>query len=342
MSEQKKQNILFRLFKLVIWIAIIGWILFYNQYWDFSEKPIILKKEKITVKSWETFRWLSQKFTDNSINKYYLRTYLYFNTPKKSLQAGEYTIAKNATIEDILTEVTTSIKSIEVKVTFLEGWNIFDIDEYLTHKELIKEWEFINYARTSVGSLKWQYPFLENALTLEWFLYPDSYRLFKDKFSPEYLAKKMLDNFETKVYEKILEDKSGKEIMEIVNLASILEKEEKSNKEKPTVAGILKKRYKANWMIWADITVCYPHDLTAEECKMVVSKYIKEKNEYNTRTKVWLPKTPIGNPQFSSIDAVVHSKDSPYWFYLHNTNSWEIYYWKDNAEHESNKKYLYR
>jgi cell division protein YceG involved in septum cleavage len=46
-------------------------------------------------------------------------------------------------------------------------------------------------------------------------------------------------------------------------------------------------------MIGADITVCYPYRLTGNECKLVVSKYIKDKNEYNTRTMRGLPKTPI-------------------------------------------------
>jgi len=152
----------------------------------------------------------------------------------------------------------------------------------------------------------------------------------------------MLDNFETKVYDKILSSKSSTEVLEIVNLASILEKEEKSDSEKPTVAWILQKRYKDNWMIGADITVCYPHDLTAEACKMELSSHIDEVNEYNTRTKTGLPKTPIGNPQFSSIEAMVNPNKTDNWFYLHNTNTGKIYYAKTNAGHEANKQYLYR
>jgi cell division protein YceG involved in septum cleavage len=63
------------------------------------------------------------------------------------------------------------------------------------------------------------------------------------------LVIKQLNNFEEKVYNKILSDKNPNEIYEIVNLGSIVEKEEKSDKEKPTVAGILKKRFENNWNI---------------------------------------------------------------------------------------------
>ena len=93
-------------------------------------------------------------------------------------------------------------------------------------------------------------------------------------------------------------------------------------------------------MIWADITVCYPHELTANECKLVVSKYINEKSEYNTRTMKWLPKTPIWNPSFETINATLNSKKTNYWFYLHNTSNWKIYYAETNQEHENNKQYM--
>jgi len=350
MSDTKKTNIFFRLFKLIIWIAIIGWVVFWNKYSTFTNTP--LSKEKpttVTIQKWDYYSTLNNKFLDEDWNEIldplYLKIYLKLNPPSvPNLQAGSYKITKGTTLSTLFEQLEKPIQSEEVTVTFLEWWNIFDIDEYLTNRELIEEWAFMKYARTNwIEEQRGRYPFLEKAITLEWFLYPDSYRLFVNQFSPEYLASKMLDNFETKVYEKILEWKSNEEILEIVNIASILEKEEKNDAEKPTVAWILKKRYEDNWMIWADITVCYPHDLTAEECKLVVTEYINEVNEYNTRTKTGLPKTPIGNPQFSSVEAVVNPKDTPHWFYLHNTNTGKIYYAKTNAEHEYNKaNYLYR
>jgi len=56
---------------------------------------------------------------------------------------------------------------------------------------------------------------------------------------------KQLETFEIKVYEKILKNLDTKTITDLVNLASIVEKEERNNNEKPTVAGILKKRLNA-------------------------------------------------------------------------------------------------
>jgi cell division protein YceG involved in septum cleavage len=60
---------------------------------------------------------------------------------------------------------------------------------------------------------------------------------------------KQLDTFEIKVYDKILKNYNIETINDVVNLASIVEKEEKNPKEKPIVAGILKKRLNSSWQI---------------------------------------------------------------------------------------------
>jgi UPF0755 protein len=120
-------------------------------------------------------------------------------------------------------------------------------------------------------------------------------------------------------------------------LASIVEKEEKSTKEKATVAWVLKKRLKENWFIWADATVCYPYELTFDECTPnFIWTHIQDKNDYNTRNKLWLPKTPICNPSADSIEAVYNAKNTPYYYYLHDEN-WQIHYATTNEEHIANK-----
>jgi cell division protein YceG involved in septum cleavage len=97
----------------------------------------------------------------------------------------------------------------------------------------------------------------------------------------------MLSNFTLKVIDSgVISDMGSIEILDIINLASIVEKEERNPDEKSTVAGILKKRLDEGWMIGADITVCYPFRLTAEQCKLSVTKYLYEVNDYNTRQKV--------------------------------------------------------
>jgi UPF0755 protein len=218
----------------------------------------------------------------------------------------------------------------DVQVTFLEGWNIYDMDEKLTQMKLIKKGEFIEKVRNNFKNFQQDFDFLASVKTLEGFLYPDTYNINPTSFTLDGVIYNMLKNFQDKVVSQLKTKYSSEKLLEIITLASIVEKEEKNSSEKPTVAGILKKRLKENWMIGADATVCYPHKLTSEECKMVVSKYIAEKNAYNTRTMTGLPMTPIANPDNNTIFATINSKESPYYFYLHGSDG-TIHYAVDNA-----------
>jgi UPF0755 protein len=127
-------------------------------------------------------------------------------------------------------------------------------------------------------------------------------------------------------------------------LASIVEKEANisdSEEEVSIIAWILKKRLDEGWYIWADATVCYTYKIISNECTPnFVLNHIEDKNEYNTRKILWLPKTPISNPSIISIKAVVYPKNSPYYFYLHDSK-WKVHYGRNLEEHNLNKsKYI--
>jgi len=336
-SESKKSFPFFRLFKLIIWIVLILTSIYYFSYLSFKSETITKETKIITIKPGDTFLELNKKY--DKLNSFWYKIYLKNNKPKYELQAWNYKVEKDLKIKDFINSFKNPIIK-EEKITILEWWNIFDIDEYLNNAWLIKKWDYISYVQNKEKIIKLTkfFPFLKWLNTLEGFLYPDTYKIDKINFKINTFVIKQLDIFEQKVYNKLFTN--NLKIEENIIMASILEKEEKSTTNKPVVAGILKKRLKEWWMIWADITVCYPHKLTSQECKMVVSKYINEKSDYNTRTMIWLPKTPIWNPSFDTINATINSRNSPYYFYLHD-RKWWIHYWRNNTEHEYNKsKYL--
>lgn len=327
--------------KIITLISILLISYTFYLYSSFKKDILIEKTTIIDIKSWETIKDLAWKL---DLNYYFLKKYLE-NNKDFELLAWRFEIKQNSKIEDILLNLETPLADKQIDLTFLEWWNIYDIDNFLTNKWHITKWEYIEYVQNpeKIKALKEFYDFFDkNLISLEWFLYPDTYSL-KYPIKVNEVVIKQLDNFENKVYNKLFKETnlSNETIYDVINLASIVEKEEKNPLEKSTVAWILKKRLNSDWMIWADITVCYAHKLTSEECKMVVSKYIHEKSEYNTRTMRWLPKTPIWNPSFETINATLNHKETPYWFYLHNVKTWEIHYWKNNTEHEANKKYMY-
>lgn len=344
-NKNKKKNLVLRLIKIVIRIIIISLVVINYSYSSFKSRSLVREGKMITLDAWDT---LDDLWNILEINKYFLKYYIKNEHSDFALLAWDFKIEENSNIENIIESLKNPIMADEVSITILEWWNIYDIDNYLSNKWYISKKDYINYVTSSekIKKLTEFFPFIDWLKTLEWFLYPDTYKINSNNLKINNLVISQLENFETKVYNKLLINEnwkqkySNKEIEEKINLASIVEKEEKNINEKATVAWILKKRLNEWWMIWADITVCYPHELTWEECKMVVSKYINEISEYNTRTKKWLPKTPIWNPNYETINATINSKESPYYFYLHNSTTWQIYYWKTNAEHEENKKFM--
>lgn len=321
-------------------VIIVFWIFFLN-YNNFKNDNIIKNDININIEPGDYFNTLWNKIEefDNIFYKIYIKN----NPPSFELREWNYVIKSESNIEEALKSLNKPIY-IEKDITILEWWNIFDIDEMLFIKWLINKGDYISYVtnKEKIKELGKFYDFIDKQETLEWFLYPDTYKINLADFAINKLVIKQLDNFEEKVYNKILKGYDTETITDVVNLASIVEKEERNVSEKSTVAWILKKRLNSWWMIWADITVCYPFKLTSEECKMSVTKYLYEVNDYNTRQKTWLPKTPINNPSYESIYATVNDKDTNYWFYLHDTSNWKVYYAETNSEHEYNKSLYIR
>jgi len=327
----------FRVIKLIIWIVIIYSVVFYINYRDFKNQTLIEDKY-ITIENWDTLYWILENLW---YSKKYLKFYLYFNPLSDwyILQKWNYKLEAWSKLKNIIISLKKPINT-DKKLTFLEWWNIYDIDEYLYSTWLINKWDFINYSMNVSKDLKEKYPFLEHSSTLEWFLYPDTYFINPNIFSIEILVKKMLDNFKSKVYDKILTKYTNIEIINIINLASIVEKEanHKDNPEEVAIiAWILNKRLNEWRYLWADATICYPYKLTSKKCTPVfIWNHINDINNYNTRQKLWLPKTPIWNPSFKSINATINYKKTPYYYYLHD-NNWQIHYATTNDEHINNK-----
>lgn len=200
---------------------------------------------------------------------------------------------------------------IEIAVTIPEGFGVREIDERLTDMGLITAGKFTTAA-----------------LQYEGFLFPDTYNVYNSNFKPEDLIKKMQDNFVKKITPEFLAEikKQKRELKEIITMASILEKEVKTEADMPIVAGILWKRLNKNWPLQADATLIYGG-----------SKELKEDNPYNTYKYKGLPPTPIGNPGIATIRAAIFPQESKYWFYLTDREG-QVHYAVSNEEQNKNRR----
>ncbi|MFA6494519.1 MAG: endolytic transglycosylase MltG [Candidatus Paceibacterota bacterium] len=179
--------------------------------------------------------------------------------------------------------------------------------------------------------------FLILAAREEGYLFPDTYFFF-GTVAPEEVIAAMKENFQTRVKDvqlKILS--SGKNMQDVLTMASIIERETVTPESRRIVSGILWKRIKIGMPLQVDATFDYingknTYDLTVDDLNI--------DSKYNTYEYKGLPPGPICNPGLDSIIAAIEPASTPYLYYLSEKDG-TMHYAKDFEEHKSNKfKYM--
>lgn len=236
--------------------------------------------------------------------------------------------------------------STERSVTIIEGWTIEDIADYLEAEGVASRAEFHaevgESAKPASGLPDWDasYPALRArpaGASLEGYLFPDTYRIYADGGAKP-LVRRMLDNFERKLTPELRAEiaKSGRTIHEVVTMASIIEREVRTEEDRAMVSDIFWKRVDAGRGLEADSTVNY---ITGHSKPSVSYEETRIDHPWNTYKYRGLPPGPIGNPSLSAIIAAVRPKANPYWYFLTDPQG-KIYYGRTLEEHNANRKYL--
>lgn len=245
---------------------------------------------------------------------------------EKNLKAGKYIFSGSLSIPGIVGIMARGqSESEDIEVTIPEGFNVFEIGKKLEELKAADGKEF-----------------LSNALELEGYLFPDTYRFKKDPSVLEIIGK-MNENFKNKTKEFALPSTS-----EII-IASILEKEVKSEEDMKIVSGILWKRLQVDMLLQVDATVAYgvcknKGLFFCDVSNVNLVDNIKLDAFYNTYARKGLPPGPISNPGLKAIKASMNPVSSDYWFYLSaRAEDGRTIFSKTSAEHERNRvKYLNR
>lgn len=242
----------------------------------------------------------------------------------EKLQAGTFKLSPSMSTEQILTVLTGG--PVELWVTFLEGWRKEEMAQKLSEELGIDSKEFIKVAK-------------------EGYMFPDTY-LFPHDITAEQVASQMRDNFENRFSDDLrLKIKSkGLSEAEGVILASLVEREGRSDKVRQEVASILLKRLKIGMKLDVDATIQYALGFQEDEnppaggwWKRHIAKIDKEiKSPYNTYTNQGLPPGPICNPGLASLKAVAEANsNTPYLYYYHDSKG-NSHYAKTLDEHLEN------
>lgn len=255
--------------------------------------------------------------------------YLRQNELSNQLKAGRFVLQENYKMPEIV-DALVSGKSTEFAVTLLEGWTAQQIAEQLEAEELSTADDFMKCLK----ECEFDFDFLPDDY-LEGYLYPDTYFVNPASYNDEDFVSRLVSTLKNKLTDEdwAVINTSSRSFEDIMIMASIVEREERNEKERSTVAGILWNRIDSGTGLYADATVLYglgrtSGGLTAED--------LDSDSPYNTRKFRGLPPTPISNPSISSIRAALYPEDTDYWYYLHDSDG-GIHYAKTLNEHNVNK-----
>lgn len=238
-----------------------------------------------------------------------------------NIVAGDYYFTHRQSLFSVADRVTTGDYGlVPVSVTIPEGATVYQIadilSEHLDNRSFDKR-EFVRLAEP-----------------LEGYLFPDTY-----SFQPNTEERKIIDvmkeNFATKVEEMHSEiEQFGRPLGEVIIMASLLEKEARTERSRKIIAGILWKRLDMDMPLQVDAVFPYINGKNTFE---LTHDDLDEESPYNTYRYKGLPIGPIANPGLDSIKAAVNPIETDYLFYLSDMEG-NMHYAENFEQHKYNKR----
>ncbi|MGI4752687.1 MAG: endolytic transglycosylase MltG [Janthinobacterium lividum] len=269
---------------LIIFISILNFGVFYIFVpGNLAQTKTIIIEPKLSINQIVTKLYSNKVIKYPEVFKIIAKIY----SIKNPLKSGEYIFTHNISPLQTL-RVLASGKSVIHKIIVPEGTVV---------QEVVKK---INEETRLVGEIKGIIP--------EGFLMPSTY-FFSYGDQKERIINQMrnlMSNNLDKVMINLSPDSPLKTRLDILTLASIVEKEAGSDAEKPIIAAVFLNRLKKNMKLQADPTTIYA--LTEGKFKLaraLTKKDLLQELPYNTYYIKGLPPGPISCPSLKSLEAVV-------------------------------------
>jgi UPF0755 protein len=276
--------------------------------------PVSLKKNKVlvVVPPGSSCAQIADELSHKGLirSAFSFRLLSRFTGAQSKMKAGTYRFSPSYNEVEILRRLVLG-KSILIKVTIPEGFDLRQISELLNKKGVVSKGAFLAAARKARLHL----PQIHETISgLEGFLFPNTY-FFSPRMTPQEVFKPMTQEFKKQVlplYEKAHPSMS---LRKIIILASLVEKEAKIEKDRPLIAAVYYNRLRKKMPLQCDATIEY---LLPEETRHLTGKDLSIKSLYNTYLHPGFPPGPIANPGLPSIKAALYPAHVPYLYYVAN------------------------
>jgi UPF0755 protein len=260
--------------------------------------------------------------------------YVRVNELDSRMSAGTFILSPAMTLVEIA-EILQHAEASAVTVTIPEGWRVEQIADYLVEADIFAGNptagdDYRRQATTSdlTGLDASRYPFLGErpaGVSLEGYLFPDTYDVPAEGATAADLLSRQLDNFAARVpdlYEAaVAAGDTDLSLYEVLTVASIVEREAVVPEERPAIARVYLNRLAADMRLEADPTVQYAMGYQPEseqwwKTPVFLEEYSSVVSPYNTYLNAGLPPGPIANPGLSSIQAVLQPEEHDYLYFV--------------------------
>lgn len=301
-----------------------------------------------TVRSGEGAKGIGTHLKDAQLirNRFVFELYVWSEGVSADLKAGDYQLSPAMDVATIVRLLKEGIATgNEVAITIPEGWSLRDIGSSLVNDKHLFEAEAWEQAAKTTDSRTIipdkTFSFLSDkpsGATLEGYLFPDTYRVYRNA-KPAEVIQKTLENFSAKVSEDRIAalHAQGKTLFDVLIIASIIEREVRTDSDRRLVADIFWKRLRDGMPLQSDATVNY---LTGKKTTRPTLDDLAIDSPYNTYKYQGLPPGPINNPGLASILAAADPEPNPYYYFL-TTDDGTTVFGRTLEEHNANRaKYL--
>jgi len=225
------------------------------------------------------------------------------------LRAGEYLISPAQAPAEILKRIAAGrVETYEVVLP--EGLTARQIGERLEAAQLVDAAAFEEVVRDKAMAEK----FGVEGDTLEGYLFPETYRLPRG-LAPEEVARILVGQFldAWAVIEPAAREQELSQL-EVVTLASIVEKETGAAAERPLISAVFHNRLRKGMRLETDPTVIY--GIPNFDGNLRRRDLENRDNPYNTYRTSGLPPGPIASPGADALRAAVEPADVDYLYFV--------------------------
>ncbi len=307
--------------------------------WSSQEKTSIT----FTITSGESLPAVAKRLADQNLIQSNSAWALYMTLTgrRASLQPGTFYLDGTMNGRVLATTLTQAAqRQREVTVVIREGLTRSQIAVALEDAGVVSAEAFLSATEKAAP---WSTDFsvlqaLPSTATLEGFLFPDTYRFFRESTADE-VVKRMLQNFTTQYADDIRAAASqrNRSLLEVVTMASILEGELRSLNDRSLASDLYWRRVDANMAMNADATVIYA---IGGARRTLTSTDLQYDSPYNTYKYPGLPPGPIGNPSKSALRAAATPTANDYWFYISAPDGQTIFATTLEEHNRNVQKYL--